>query len=354
MLMKGAELFGPLAPPPPLPHTSTCAVAPPPHQVVFLPGFGCLYVDVVYERGTTVLTLAPEGNTDSLLSLQPRPSDLRLSFHVLVSGGPAPQLGAAGLDSASSASGASSSSWALAPDGSLLVQLALRRAPGGQPAVQPGQLPLPRAAVPGAAVRGGGRGPLERRGQPHLRGPRVLEDFKRSCFLQLGLLLASDGCTLEQVSFHLEPARVYLEDTFVYYIKTLFHSYIPDSAVSSTTTTSTQGTSSSSTEATPLVPAQVVHSVQALVRPVRLRQLTIRPVHLLVSVHASLKLYIASHHTPLSFAVFERGPVCTTARQLSIKNHESPTSPDGEASLERTSEAIGGRQPRSGKKTDGN
>jgi len=56
--------------------------------------------------------------------------------------------------------------------------------------------------------------------------------------------------------------------------------------------------------------------VKALVRPVRLRQLTIRPVHLLVSVHASLKLYIASHHTPLFFAAFERGPVCTTARQL--------------------------------------
>lgn len=61
---------------------------------------------------------------------------------------------------------------------------------------------------------------------------------------------------------------------------------------------------------------QVLQSVQTLVQPVRLQRLTIQPVSLLVSVHASLKLYIASDHTPLSFSLFERGPVCTTARQL--------------------------------------
>ena len=61
---------------------------------------------------------------------------------------------------------------------------------------------------------------------------------------------------------------------------------------------------------------QVLQSVQALVHPVRLQKLTIEPVNLLVSIHASLKLYIASDHTPLSFSLFERGPLCTTARQL--------------------------------------
>ncbi|KAJ3598172.1 hypothetical protein NHX12_001685 [Muraenolepis orangiensis] len=121
-----------------------------------------------------------------------------------------------------------------------------------------------------------------------------------------------------QVSVQMQPARVYLEDTFVYYIKTLFHSYIPESVSTSTSAgaQSTSSTTTTSTEATPLVPEQVVQSVQALVRPVRLRRLTILPVSLLVSVHASLKLYIASDHTPLSFSVFDRGPLCTTARQL--------------------------------------
>lgn len=61
---------------------------------------------------------------------------------------------------------------------------------------------------------------------------------------------------------------------------------------------------------------QVLQSVQALVHPVWLQKLTIQPVNLLMSIHASLKLYIASDHTPLSFSEFERGPLCTTARQL--------------------------------------
>ena len=41
-------------------------------QVVFLPGFGCLYIDVVYEKGTLVLSLAPEGSVDAVISQHSR------------------------------------------------------------------------------------------------------------------------------------------------------------------------------------------------------------------------------------------------------------------------------------------
>lgn len=44
-----------------------------------------------------------------------------------------------------------------------------------------------------------------------------------------------------QVSFQIQPARVYLEDTFVYYIKTLFHTYIPDSAMVPSTAETQRG-----------------------------------------------------------------------------------------------------------------
>lgn len=37
-------------------------------QVVFLPGFGCLYVHVAYERGTLVLSLAPEGGVEAVIN----------------------------------------------------------------------------------------------------------------------------------------------------------------------------------------------------------------------------------------------------------------------------------------------
>lgn len=41
-------------------------------QVVFLPGFGCLYINVEYEKGTLVLSLAPEGSMDTVISQHSR------------------------------------------------------------------------------------------------------------------------------------------------------------------------------------------------------------------------------------------------------------------------------------------
>ncbi|XP_064816243.1 intermembrane lipid transfer protein VPS13B-like [Oncorhynchus masou masou] len=54
-------------------------------QVVFLPGFGCLYIDVVHQDGTIILTLAPEGSVDSVMSLHNRTSNRKLAFRVLLS-----------------------------------------------------------------------------------------------------------------------------------------------------------------------------------------------------------------------------------------------------------------------------
>lgn len=67
-------------------------------------------------------------------------------------------------------------------------------------------------------------------------------------------------CVLSpQVTFQLQPARVYLEDTFVYYIKTLFHTYIPDSAMTSASAES--GTQRSREPGSaPFLPEQVRHS----------------------------------------------------------------------------------------------
>lgn len=136
--------------------------------------------------------------------------------------------------------------------------------------------------------------------------PEALEELRQMCFLCVGLTLSSNGYHLEKVSFKFQPARIYLEDTFIYYLKTLFHTYVPVSVVGD----------KESGDLSPIIPVQVYQSMQTLVRPVQLQQLLIEPVSLLVSIHASLKLYIASDHTPLFFSIFERGPLFTTPRQL--------------------------------------
>lgn len=138
-----------------------------------------------------------------------------------------------------------------------------------------------------------------------------LEEYNENSFIRLCLTLSEEQNLLfhvNDVSFEIKPARLYVEDTFVYYIKTLFETYLPDAkgAYHSTRTSALRQ----------ILPERVRQHANALVNPVKLKKLAIQPVSLLVSIHASLKLYIASDHTPLSFSVFERGPIFTTARQL--------------------------------------
>lgn len=147
--------------------------------------------------------------------------------------------------------------------------------------------------------------------QSLLASSKDLEEYKKKCFIKLCLTLTEGKSFLfdiNEFSFELKPARVYVEDTFVYYIKTLFETYLPNSNLGGRPATLSGGQQA--------LPLQVGQHARALANPVRLQKLVILPVDLLVSIHASLKLYIASDHTPLSFSVFERGPVFTTARQL--------------------------------------
>ncbi|XP_041648797.1 vacuolar protein sorting-associated protein 13B-like isoform X2 [Cheilinus undulatus] len=306
-------------------------------QVVFLPGFGCLYIDVEFKNGTLVLSLAPEGSVDAVINQHSRSSNL--SFRVLLS-----EASVVLNDDITSSSGS------VELLRLTLTKLLLSMTPA------PTSLPLELAADPGIGTvpisaltpdgslievycsglqvdnqlynRASFHFPVllcqDQRGGVELGGPwssdvnptrslEALEEFKHSCFLQLKIFLAGDRCTMEEVTLQLQPARVYLEDTFVYYIKTLFHTYIPDSAMR---TAAVKTQRSKELGSAPTLPEQVLQSVHALVHPVRLQRLTIEPINLLVSIHASLKLYIASDHTPLSFSLFERGPLCTTARQL--------------------------------------
>ncbi|XP_028969409.2 vacuolar protein sorting-associated protein 13B isoform X3 [Esox lucius] len=299
-------------------------------QVVFLPGFGCLYIDVVHRSGTIILTLAPEGVGDSVVSLQNRMSQLKLAFRVLLS-----EASLSLNDDITSRSGSvellrlTLSKLLLNLSPALLADSALTLGgPGlGLGSAGWGETCLVEVHCASLQVdnqlysRASFHFPVllcqEQRVEPPPWSSdanptcslRALEEFKSSCFLHLGFTLDREFCSVDQVTLHIQPARLYLEDTFVYYIKTLFHTYIPDSALAPPPDPAER-------PGGPILPGSVIQSTHALVHPLRLQRLVIQPVNLLVSVHASLKLYIASDHTPLSFGLFERGPLCTTARQL--------------------------------------
>lgn len=285
--------------------TEAIDISSPGTQVVFLPGFGCLYIDVLQQSGSVTLTLAAESSAAELIT-QHRPCRQMLSFRLL-------------LDEASVALCDDITS----PSGSVeLLRLTISKLLLLLPPCEPPADPSTAPALHTLQVLCGGlqvdnqlyerasfHFPVmvcqEPQGEAELC-PQQLQQFCAACFLSLSISVCADG-QLDRLALRIRPARLYLEDTFIYYMKTLFHTYIPECAAGGRGCV--RGVESA-------VPQEVLESMRALVSPLRLQKLSIEPLQLLVSIHASLKLYIASDHTPLAFSEFERGPVCTTARHL--------------------------------------
>ncbi|KAM6171919.1 intermembrane lipid transfer protein VPS13B isoform 2-T2 [Erethizon dorsatum] len=293
-------------------------------QVVFLTGFGYVYVDIVHQCGTVFITVAPEGKAGPILTHSNRTLEKMVTFKVFIT-----QLSLAVSDDLTHRR-TSSELLRLTLDNVFLHMAPVAGAyPGEEPAVALfhlytmeiycGDLQLDNQLYNKSnfhfAVlfcQGEKADPTQcPRVSNFLVSSRDLEKYKENCFIKLCITLTEGKSFLlniSELSFELKPARLYVEDTFVYYIKTLFDTYLPHSKPA--------GHPSQLCGGTEVLPMQVRQHARALVNPVKLRKLVIQPVNLLVSIHASLKLYIASDHTPLSFSVFERGPIFTTARQL--------------------------------------
>ncbi|XP_073535716.1 intermembrane lipid transfer protein VPS13B isoform X2 [Phyllobates terribilis] len=300
-------------------------------QVVFLTGYGYVYVDVVQQCGATIITLAPEGRAGPVLTSLNRTPCQRIVFKSYIT-----QLSVGIYDDITNYK-ASSELMRLNLDNVFLhltpVTSFLR-----QPC-QEMQTDL-TFGIPVFYSLEVYCGDLQIDNQLYCksnfhfpvlvcqeektdcsRWPKAgslsmsikeLEEYKETSFCKLFITfsLEQNICDLNELSFDLRPSRLYVEDTFVYYVKTLFDTYLPDNTL-------LEGqVKLIGSQLHHILPDQVRQHASALVSPVKLRKLTVQPVNLLVSIHASLKLYIASDHTPLSFSVFERGPIFTTARQL--------------------------------------
>ncbi|XP_063307280.1 intermembrane lipid transfer protein VPS13B isoform X1 [Pelobates fuscus] len=299
-------------------------------QVVFLAGYGYVHVDVVQHCGTMILTLSPKGRAGPVLTSLNRKQSQRIVFKFFIT-----QLSLGIFDDVTNYKMSSellrltldSIFISMAPVSNYLRQPCREQQTDvmcGIPLfysleVYCGDLQLDNQLYNKSNFHFPVLVCQEERGDAAkwpkssslYTSAKELEDFKDCSFIKLfiNLTVEPDLYDLNELNFELKPSRLYVEDTFVYYVKTLFDTYLPDKLFHSTV-------KSPGITVPQTLPEQVQQYAVALVRPVKLRKLTVQPVNLLVSIHASLKLYIASDHTPLSFSVFERGPIFTTARQL--------------------------------------
>lgn len=111
------------------------------------------------------------------------------------------------------------------------------------------------------------------------------------------------GYIVQAVFVSIRPAAICIEDVYISNLLKLIDSLMPRMTKTS-----------HSVERR--FPAKVSATADSLCCPVCLQRLCIEKIELMVSVHASLKLYIASDDAPLSLGQFEQTNLCTTAQQL--------------------------------------
>jgi len=111
------------------------------------------------------------------------------------------------------------------------------------------------------------------------------------------------GNIVQAVVISVRPAIICIEDVYISNLLKLIDSLVPRMTKTS-----------HSLERR--FPAKVSATADMLCCPVCLQRLRVEKIDLMLSIHASLKLYIASDDAPLSLGLFEQTNLCTTAHQL--------------------------------------
>ncbi|ELT92184.1 hypothetical protein CAPTEDRAFT_228271 [Capitella teleta] len=114
-----------------------------------------------------------------------------------------------------------------------------------------------------------------------------------------------DTLTLQTAKLVVQPLQVYVEDIFVYELLKEFDRLIPTRLLDSHEHLPS-GRS---------LPRLVRMTATALNHPIRMENVCIEPMEMLVSLHASLKVFLASDNTPLKFGRYEKS-LFTSYQQL--------------------------------------
>jgi len=136
---------------------------------------------------------------------------------------------------------------------------------------------------------------------PHEKLDRLATDSLVNVHVEL--FDGGRGNIVQAVVISIRPAIICIEDVYISNLLKLIDSLIPRMTKMS-----------HSLERR--FPAKVSATADMLGCPVCLQRLRIEKIDLMVSIHASLKLYIASDDAPLSLGLFEQTNLCTTAHQL--------------------------------------
>ncbi|XP_068242883.1 intermembrane lipid transfer protein VPS13B isoform X1 [Palaemon carinicauda] len=149
---------------------------------------------------------------------------------------------------------------------------------------------------------------------------RAIQISHNNALFTLSLILerAPVGMCMYSVHIKLKPICLYAEDAIFYSFMDILSSFLPVSKHKPSSLRERE-TEDEEEEKLPVVmkmPQEVLVKSHAMTWPIHVTQLTIEPISLLLSVHASIKLYVALDQTPLNFGKYDRLEIRTTSYSL--------------------------------------
>lgn len=123
---------------------------------------------------------------------------------------------------------------------------------------------------------------------------------------------------MKTISIGISPLSLFIEDTYITCLMDYLKTFTPTNLIvwSGRENSVKYNLSGSLVK----VPEIVAWESVVIAKPLSLRSFSIEPLSLLLSVHSSVKMYIALDKSPLQFGRFERRQVLTTPYRSDFKN----------------------------------
>ncbi|XP_050594449.1 intermembrane lipid transfer protein VPS13B isoform X2 [Bombus affinis] len=142
-----------------------------------------------------------------------------------------------------------------------------------------------------------------------------IEQIRENSLIAIDYIIENQGQLKASKDLHIKiaPISAYIEDTYITQLLNYATSMapprflLPDDMKKTRTLVSTIGV---------YIPDYIMVYARILSAPLRLQNLKIDPVSILLSVHTSVRLYVALDHSPLYFGTFEKKNILTTPYRL--------------------------------------
>ncbi|XP_047349792.1 vacuolar protein sorting-associated protein 13B isoform X2 [Vespa velutina] len=143
-----------------------------------------------------------------------------------------------------------------------------------------------------------------------------MEQIKENSLITADYVCEINGDIIVSKDLHLKfaPISAYIEDTYISHLLDYANSMVPPRFSAPTSTLKKIQPALIST--TLYVSDYIMIDAKILSAPLRLQNFRIDPVSILLSVHTSVRLYVALDHSPLYFSTFERKNILTTPYRL--------------------------------------